>query len=84
MTFKDFIENTQNIQFLRWSSDGIVSVNINGNRYEYQADPVYFGNWQRLAKYKPFAVLNQIKQQVNKGYAKQTFPAPVQVQKNLF
>lgn len=55
--------------FSFWS-DGNVVAYIDGKKYNYKTDPVYHGQWESQARFRPWAVLHAIKQQVDQGYAK--------------
>lgn len=84
MNFKDFLlSEAGNIAFTRWSNDGIIVVNVNGQRYEYNVNPAHHAILQRIAKYKPFTALSEIKKLVDKGSASQIFPVVQPKNNNL-
>lgn len=70
MEFKIWLEDNQNIFFSSFWNDGTITVYIKNKRYVFQTDPVYHVKFKKLAKYKPFEVLNLINQQVQNGQAK--------------
>jgi hydrogenase maturation factor len=84
MKLQSITEN-RSIQFTGWSSYGNVTVYIGNKKYEYITDAVYHNRWRKLAKHKPWDVLNDIKLQVKNGVATQVQPPPNQTrQARLF
>ena len=65
MEFKNWIikeeEKQKSIFFGSWMNDGTIIVYISGQRYVYEVDPVHLTDLKKMAKYKPWAALNQIK-----------------------
>jgi len=76
MKLQSITEN-RSIQFTSFSSYGDVVVYINGKKYEYITDAVYHDRWRKLARYRPWNVLNDIKLQVKNGHATQVQPPPL-------
>lgn len=75
--FAQWLEaNTPQIRFTSFWKDGTVVVYINDAKYVYITDAAYHDRWKALSQHRPFAVLNQIKTMVNKGFAKQIEPSP--------
>ena len=72
MDFKQWL-NESNINFL-FMSNGEVVANINGARYKYLTDTAFHNKWKSLSRFKPWAVLNDIKKHVDLGNATQLFP----------
>lgn len=64
--FVKWLEHKKEINFGMWSKDGTVVVYIDGQKYEYITDPMYHERWQTMARYAPWKVLNDIKQQSQK------------------
>ena len=67
------VENKR-IQFASFNSYGDITVYIDGKKYMYNTDAVYHNKWRKKARYRPFDVLNDIKDQVKRGYATQVYP----------
>lgn len=67
------VENKR-IQFASFNSYGDITVYIDGRKYMYNTDAVYHNKWKKKARYRPFDVLNDIKDQVKRGYATQVYP----------
>jgi hypothetical protein len=67
------VENKR-IQFASFNSYGDITVYIDGKKYMYNTDAVYHNKWKKKARYRPFDVLNDIKDQVKRGYATQVYP----------
>ncbi len=59
-------EREKDINFGMWSKDGTVIVYIDGKRHEYLTDPMFHERWQTMARFAPWKVLNDIKQQSQK------------------
>lgn len=74
MRFAEFLENQNTIQFGGFSRDGTVIVYINGQRYVFVTDAVYHDKWRKMIRFKPWAVLNDIKDMVRRGLATQEEP----------
>lgn len=83
MNFKNWLESFQNIKFTEFWNDGTIVVYINNIRYVYLTDAVFHKNWEKIAQYKPFDVLNNIKNQIKNGQARQIEPKNVVQQKIL-
>lgn len=49
------------IRFISWSSTGDIRVEIDGRLYEYNVSAHYHPRLQQMARYRPFAALNEIK-----------------------
>ena len=90
MTFRDWLMTEgQNIRFGAWWKDGTVVVYIDSTRYVFVTDAVYHRQLQKIARFKPWTALNQIKDMVKHGAAQQLEPAPIPekpvvTQKTLF
>lgn len=69
----NIVEN-KSIQFVSFNSYGDITVYIDGKKYMYNTDAIYHKNWKKKARYRPFSVLNDIKDQVKRGYASQIYP----------
>jgi hypothetical protein len=50
-----------NIVFTKWDSRGEVHVLIDGKEYQFTVDAAMIPQWQRVAKYRPGKVFNEIK-----------------------
>ena len=61
MDFKSWLLSENDIAFTVWASDGTIIANVNGVRYKYNVSAHYHPSLKKMAKYKPFAALNQIK-----------------------
>lgn len=82
MEFRNWFTENQ-MGFGLFSNDGTVIAYVNGQRYVYQTDPVYHEKWKRMARFRPFSVLNDIKNQIKLGKAELISPKPIE-QKTLF
>lgn len=60
MDFKLWLEQTS-IKFAGYFNDGTVIVYIDGKRYVYTIDPIHHKKIKDLAKYRPGAALNLVK-----------------------
>ena len=69
----NIVEN-KSIQFVSFNSYGDITVYIDGKKYMYNTDAIYHKNWKKKARYRPFSVLNDIKDQMKRGYASQIYP----------
>ena len=76
MGFKLWLEES-NIVFTNFMNNGVVIVYINGKQYKYLTDAMYHQKWKKMADFGPGRVLNQIKELVNQGLAKQLSPEPL-------
>jgi hypothetical protein len=82
--FKIWLESRDDIIFASWWRDGRVIVYIHGKRYVYLTDTTRYFKWKQIAKYRPWDVLNEIKQMVKEGLAWQLEPKIEANQKQLF
>jgi hypothetical protein len=70
MTFTEWLIVEKRVDMrVNFFNDGTVIFYIDGKRYVYMTDPVFHDQWQKLARYKPGKVLNQIKNLVTLGKA---------------
>jgi len=76
MEFKNWLEDSSNIVFTNFMANGVVVCYINGKQYKYLTDAMYHQKWKRMVDFGPGRVLNQIKDMVNQGLAKQLSPEP--------
>jgi hypothetical protein len=67
------VENKR-IRFASFNSYGDITVYIDGKKYMYNTDAIYHNKWKKKARYRSFDVLNDIKDQVKRGYATQIYP----------
>lgn len=61
----------RDIAFGGWFNDGTVIVYVGGVRYVYEVDTMHHHQLKSLSKHRPFSALNQIKDLVKAGKAKQ-------------
>lgn len=81
MNFRDWLLNEgQNINFSGWSKDGTITVYIDSTRYVFVTDAASHDRLNKLAKYKPWTALNEIKIMIKNNLAKQIEPRPAEIQ----
>ena len=78
MNFKNWLlESDQTIKYGGFLSNGMIIIYINKTRYVFITDATFHNKWERICRYKPWDVLNDIKSQVRNGHAKQIEPQPI-------
>lgn len=70
MQFKEWLLNeSDQIRFTMFSSDGKVRVVIGNKKYHYEMDSIFIGEIKHVSKHKPFTALNMIKKLVKNNKA---------------
>jgi hypothetical protein len=76
MSFKLWLNENSDIDFASFMKTGEVTVYIDGKRYVYVTDAMHHPKWQKMLRYGPGRVLNDIKRMVDAGVATQIVPPP--------
>jgi hypothetical protein len=68
MNFRNWLlSESASIRFAVWSKDGTIVAYIDGKQYKYIIDTIHHDRLKKLARFKPWSALNQIKELVKNG-----------------